>query len=75
MRINYEIIRQAVRVINETTLLTDNNPTNFAYGEKQLFVSLGDVLRYYKRKLQQLKHGRRNYIRDQSQNGQSPGGT
>ncbi len=69
MRINYEIITQAVRVVNETTLLSDDDLTNFAYGEKQLFVSMSDVLRYYKRKLQQLKHGRRDRIRNKSKDG------
>lgn len=61
--IDYTVIQQGLRVVNETTLYTNNENVNFAYGELEHFMSMGEVLRYYRRKLKQLKGGRTNTIR------------
>lgn len=66
MRIDYNIIKQSVRVLNETTLYTNTADVNFAYGEFEHFMSIGEVLRYYRRKLKQIQSGRANSIRGKS---------
>lgn len=64
--INYTVIQQGLRVVNETTLYTDTEDVNFAYGEFENFMSIGEVLRYYRRKLKQIQSGRANSIRGKS---------
>ena len=61
--INYTVIQQGLRVVNETTLYTDAEDVNFAYGEFEHFMSIGEVVRYYRRKLKQIQSGRANSIR------------
>ena len=63
MRIDYNIIKQAVRVLNETTILSDAPAVEFAYGNSERFVYVRDVMRYYKRKLTQIKWRRNLYSR------------
>lgn len=66
MRIDYNIIKQGLRVLNESTILSDTPAVEFAYGASERFVYVRDVMRYYKRKLTQIKWRRNLSLQQKS---------